>query len=110
MRSETQTPILRIDPATGLLDAVRQSPSPNQDARPADSQLDLIVVHSISLPPGVYGGFEIDALFRNELHAEAHPYFAGIAHLRVSAHCLIRRSGEITQYVPFERRAWHAGE
>ncbi|MEL6301255.1 MAG: 1,6-anhydro-N-acetylmuramyl-L-alanine amidase AmpD [Pseudomonadota bacterium] len=110
MHSETQTPAICIDPATGLLDAVRQSPSPNQDARPADSQLDLIVVHSISLPPGVYGGHEIDALFCNELDAEAHPYFAGIAHLRVSAHCLIRRSGEVTQYVPIERRAWHAGE
>ena len=109
MHSETQTPVLHIDPETGLLDAVRQSPSPNQDARPAGSQLDLIVVHSISLPPGVYGGPEIDALFGNDLDPDAHPYFAAISDLRVSAHCLIRRTGEITQYVPFERRAWHAG-
>ncbi len=68
------------------------------------------MVHGISLPPGQFGGPWIDALFTNRLAPDAHPYFAGICHLRVSAHALIRRDGEVIQYVPFHRRAWHAGE
>ncbi|MBW4953645.1 1,6-anhydro-N-acetylmuramyl-L-alanine amidase AmpD, partial [Klebsiella pneumoniae] len=69
----------------------------------------LLVVHNISLPPGEFGGPWIDALFTGTLDPAAHPYFADIAHLRVAAHCLIRRDGEIVQYVPFDKRAWHAG-
>ncbi|STV59384.1 N-acetylmuramoyl-L-alanine amidase [Klebsiella pneumoniae] len=69
----------------------------------------LLVVHNISLPPGEFGGPWIDALFTGTLDPHAHPFFAEIAHLRVSAHCLIRRDGEIVQYVPFDKRAWHAG-
>jgi AmpD protein len=83
--------------------------SPNCDDRPADGDIDLIVVHGISLPPGEYGGAWIDDLFLNCLDAQAHPYFATIADLQVSTHVLIRRDGELVQYVPFTRRAWHAG-
>ncbi|MDS4040023.1 MAG: 1,6-anhydro-N-acetylmuramyl-L-alanine amidase AmpD [Candidatus Competibacter sp.] len=101
---------MRIDPATGLLDAARYLPSPNCDDRPAGVGVDLIVVHGISLPPGEFGGSWIDALFANTLDPAAHPYFQAIAGLRVSAHLLIRRDGELAQYVPFHRRAWHAGE
>ena len=101
---------MRVDSTTGLLDMARQSPSPNCDDRPAGSLVDLIVIHGISLPPGEFGGSWIDALFTNTLDLSAHPYFQTLAGLRVSAHLLIRRDGEIVQYVPFQRRAWHAGE
>jgi N-acetyl-anhydromuramoyl-L-alanine amidase len=98
-----------IDPATGLLAAARQEPSPNCDDRPPGVQPDLVVVHGISLPPGGFGGPWIDRLFTNSLPAEAHEYFATIADLRVSTHLLVRRDAELVQYVPFHRRAWHAG-
>lgn len=100
---------MEVDKETGLLDCAVQIPSPNQDERPAGAQPDLIVVHSISLPPGEYGGPHIGELFTNRLDPSAHPYFATIAGLRVSAHLLIRRDGRIEQFVPFHRRAWHAG-
>ena len=92
-----------------LLDA-RQLASPNFDERPADCELSLIVIHGISLPPGEYGGPEIDRFFTNTLDPAAHPYFSEIAQLRVSSHLLIRRGGEVVQYVPFLKRAWHAGQ
>jgi AmpD protein len=98
-----------IDTVTGWLQPARQLPSPNCDDRPAGTEPDLVVVHGISLPPGEFGGPWIDRLFTNTLPAEAHPYFATIVDLRVSAHLLLRRDGEIVQYVPFHRRAWHAG-
>lgn len=84
-------------------------PSPNCDSRPGGDPPDLIVVHNISLPPGEYGGPFIDDLFCNKLNVAAHPYFAELHTLQVSAHALIRRSGEVIQYVPFHQRAWHAG-
>jgi N-acetyl-anhydromuramoyl-L-alanine amidase len=83
--------------------------SPNQDERPSPAEITLVVVHSISLPPGEYGGDAIERLFTNCLDPAAHPYFAEIAALRVSSHFLIRRDGEAVQFVPLERRAWHAG-
>ncbi len=101
-----------LDPTTGLLRDARQLASPNQDDRPPGAEIDLVVVHGISLPPGELGGPWIDRLFTNRLDPDApgvHPYFREIAHLRVSAHVLVRRAGEIVQYVPFHRRAWHAG-
>jgi len=101
---------LDLDPATGLLARARQVPSPNYDDRPPGVAPDLIVLHGISLPPGEYGGPWIDRLFTNRLSADAHPYFAEIDGLRVSAHALVRRDGEIVQYVPFPQRAWHAGQ
>jgi AmpD protein len=91
------------------IDWARHCPSPNQDARPEDCIIDLLVIHNISLPPGEFGGPWIDALFSNQLPAAAHPFFAEITALRVSSHLLIRRDGELVQYVPLQRRAWHAG-
>lgn len=93
----------------GWLNTARRLPSPNFDKRPEGIGVDLLVVHGISLPPGEFGGGHIFELFTNTLDPDAHPYFADIAHLRVSAHLLIRRDGEIWQFVPFERRAWHVG-
>ena len=99
----------RIDEATGLLAAVRQVLSPHFDARPAGVAASLIVVHGISVPPAHFGGPWIDQLFTGNLSPHAHPGFASIAALRVSAHVLIRRDGSVTQYVAFQMRAWHAG-
>jgi N-acetyl-anhydromuramoyl-L-alanine amidase len=103
------TAALRIDVGTGLLLAARQVLSAHWDARPAGVVPDLIVVHGISLPEGVFGGPWIDQLFCGNLPASAHPGFGEIAALRVSAHAVIRRDGAVTQYVPFGERAWHAG-
>lgn len=94
----------------GWLEPARRLPSPNCDARPENCDIDLLVIHGISLPPGEFGGPWIDALFTNSLSVDAHPYFQEIAGLEVSAHVLIRRDGEVVQYVPFDRRAWHAGQ
>lgn len=98
-----------VDPVTGLLSGARQVLSPFWDERPAGALPELIIVHGISLPPGEYGGPWIDQLFAGNLDGGAHPYFNGLAGLRVSAHVLIRRDGEVVQYVPFGARAWHAG-
>jgi len=92
----------------GILDVGVLVPSPNCDARPA-SVIDLLVIHSISLPPGIYGGDEVERLFTNQLQAHAHPYFAQIAGLRVSSHFYIRRDGTLVQFVSCLQRAWHAG-
>jgi AmpD protein len=92
------------------LENARQLPSPNCSDRPPGERIILLVIHNISLPPGEYGGGHVDELFCNTLDPQAHPYFAGIAHLRVSAHLLIDRQGRLTQYVPFTRKAWHAGQ
>lgn len=92
----------------GWLEGVRRVLSPNHDARPA-REISAVVLHSISLPPGQFGSEAIEQLFTNRLDPDAHPYFAAIAELRVSAHLLIRRDGECVQFVPFVRRAWHAG-
>lgn len=91
-----------------LLDA-RQQASANCDARPDENDISLLVIHCISLPPEQFGADYIDQLFCNCLDPAAHPYFQDIHQLRVSAHLLIRRDGELVQYVPFNRRAWHAG-
>lgn len=97
-----------IDSA-GWLRRARRVVSPNRDPRPDADDISLLVIHGISLPPGRFGGPWIDALFTNTLDPAAHPYFAGIAGLRVSAHLMIRRTGVATQYVSFDERAWHAG-
>lgn len=83
--------------------------SPNQGPRPAQAAIDLVVLHSISLPPGVYGGAEVHALFTNVLDWDAHPYFQGIRGLRVSAHFFVQRNGSLWQFVSCQHRAWHAG-
>jgi len=102
--------MFELDQHTGLISEAHVIASPNCDARPADCAPNLIVVHGISLPPGEFGGPWIDMLFTNKLPAGAHPYFATIADVRVSAHFLIRRDGKLIQYVPIDRRAWHAGD
>jgi AmpD protein len=83
--------------------------SPNFGPRPEAAQIDLVVVHSISLPPGVYGGVEVQQLFTNTLDWDAHPYFQGIRGVQVSAHFFIRRDGALWQFVSCDARAWHAG-
>ena len=88
----------------------KRVPSPNFGPRPQNVDLDLIVVHSISLPPGQYGGPEIEALFTNTLDWDAHPYFAQIRGLQVSSHFVIRRDGTLMQFVSVLDRAWHAGQ
>ena len=98
---------MKID-LEGILDVGVLVPSPNCDARPA-SVIDLLVIHSISLPPGIYGGDEVECLFTNQLQAHAHPYFAQIAGLQVSSHFYIRRDGTLVQFVSCLQRAWHAG-
>lgn len=105
----TAAPRIHLDAATGLLGGARQVLSPHFDERPAGSQPELLVIHGISLPPGQFGGPWIDQLFTGNLPPHAHPSFQDIAGLRVSAHAVIRRDGAITQYVPFGKRAWHAG-
>lgn len=97
------------DRRSGWLGDAQAVPSPNFDARPADVDIDLLVVHAISLPPGQFGGPYIEQLFTNRLASEAHPYFADIHTLRVSAHFLITREGRLLQFVDVFARAWHAG-
>lgn len=104
-----QSSSLHLDAATGRWTAAAQIASPHCDARPCD-EISLLVVHNISLPPGEFGHRYIDDLFLGQLDPDAHPYFAAIAHLRVSAHACVFRDGRITQYVPTTLRAWHAGE
>jgi N-acetyl-anhydromuramoyl-L-alanine amidase len=100
---------LQIDLDSGLLRGANYIPSPNCDARPAGVETSLIVVHGISLPPGDFGGPWIERLFTNSLPLDAHEYFAQIGPIKVSSHLVLARCGEITQYVKFTDRAWHAG-
>ncbi|MCG6953562.1 MAG: 1,6-anhydro-N-acetylmuramyl-L-alanine amidase AmpD [Betaproteobacteria bacterium] len=95
--------------AEGFVARARRVASPNFDERPAGTAVSLLVVHAISLPPGVFGGDAIERLFTNRLDPGAHPAFAPIAQLRVSAHFLLRRDGELIQFVSADKRAWHAG-
>lgn len=95
--------------ADGWCAAARRVPSPNCDERSQGSAVDLLIIHNISLPPGEFGGPYIEALFCNRLDFDAHPYFAQLRALRVSAHFLVRRDGSLLQFVPTDRRAWHAG-
>ncbi|WP_186405344.1 1,6-anhydro-N-acetylmuramyl-L-alanine amidase AmpD [Candidatus Accumulibacter aalborgensis] len=97
-----------ISPDGWLGDALRLE-SPNHDDRPQGEAVSLIVVHAISLPPGQFGGDGIVQLFSNRLDPAAHPYFSQISALRVSAHFLVRRDGELIQFVSCRQRAWHAG-
>jgi AmpD protein len=98
----------RID-ADGILPKARQISSPNFDERPAGVSIELIVIHNISLPPGEFGGNGVVELFTNRLDPEQHSYYRNIHQLRVSSHFFIRRDGELIQFVPCLKRAWHAG-
>lgn len=95
--------------AEGWLATAERHPSPNCDDRPADRAIELIVIHNISLPPGVFDGQAVIDLFTNRLDWDAHPYYDTIRGLRVSAHFFVRRDGSVIQFVPCSRRAWHAG-
>ena len=101
---------VKLDDKAQWLENTRQVPSPNCDNRPAGADISLLVVHGISLPPGEFGSSCIEQLFCNTLDSGAHPYFEQLKDLRVSAHLLINRRGEIVQFVPFHKRAWHAGQ
>lgn len=103
------TPVRDPEGDAGWLLGARRVPSQNCDERPADETIQLVVIHAISLPPNEFGGPGIVQLFTNCLDPVAHPYFREIEGLRVSAHLLVRRDGELIQFVPCARRAWHAG-
>lgn len=94
---------------TGRISGVRWCPSPNFGSRPEGADISLLVVHNISLPPGQFGGDAIERFFCNCLDTSKHPYFETIAELKVSAHALVRRDGEVVQFVSLLDRAWHAG-
>lgn len=98
----------RVD-EKGYLHGARQLRSPNFDARPKDAQVEVLIVHCISLPAGQYEGSDVEQLFMNQLDTQKQPDYADLKGLRVSAHLFIRRDGEIVQFVPFNARAWHAG-
>ncbi len=100
---------MRVNTETGLLEGVLFLPTDNQDDRPKGVAIDVLVIHAISMPPGEYGNGDIERLFGNTLDFETHPFFMSISGIRVSAHLLVRRNGEVVQFVPFMQRAWHAG-
>lgn len=93
----------------GVLPGVRYLPSPNCDDRPPGESVHLVVIHAISLPPGQFGGDDVERLFTNTLDPLVHPDYQAIRDLRVSAHFFIRRTGALIQFVPVTKRAWHAG-
>jgi len=99
---------LKLD-AQGWLSGVRRVASPNHDARPPHTPIDLLVIHNISLPPNEYGGDAVERFFTNTLDHSAHPYFEQLNGVRVSSHFLVRRDGQVVQFVSCNRRAWHAG-
>lgn len=101
------TPLIGPD---GWHRRARAVPSPNFGPRPAHAHIDLLVLHSISLPPGQYGGPQVEQLFTNTLDCGAHPYFDALRGLQVSAHFFVRRTGELVQFVSCHDRAWHAGQ
>ena len=93
-----------------LLIGATQKISPNCSQRENAEQIDLLIIHNISLPPGEFETGYVEQLFCNKLNPNVHPYFAEISHLKVSSHLFISRAGEVTQFVPFDKKAWHAGE
>jgi AmpD protein len=100
---------VKIDINTGLLEGANYLASPHCNARPAEMPIDMVVIHGISLPPNEFGTGWVEKFFCGNLDPKAHPYFETISHLNVSSHLFIDRQGSITQFVPFTRRAWHAG-
>jgi len=98
-----------INQQTGLIEGVRYLPSPHADHRPDGMAIDLLVIHAISLPPNQFSGDAVEKFFTNQLDCTSHPFYEQIADMKVSAHLFIRRDGHLLQFVPFHRRAWHAG-
>lgn len=109
MLSDDTLNLMHVNITEHRVDGAGFIPSPNCNERP-DGEISLLVIHNISLPPGQFGGGHITELFTNSLDPEGHPFFAEIEGLEVSAHLLIERDGRMTQFVPFDRRAWHAGQ
>lgn len=103
------TRAMKLNPQTSLIENVLFRDSPNCDLRPENTEINLLVIHNISLPPNEFGSPDVDALFMNTLNCDAHPFYDSLKNLRVSSHLFIRRDGEFIQYVPFNKRAWHAG-
>lgn len=101
---------VQINTQTGLIEGCEFKNSPHCDERPNQQDISLLVIHNITLPPGEFNGPYIDQLFMGNLDIAAHPFFEEIKHLKVSPHALICRDGKLIQYVPFNKRAWHAGE
>jgi AmpD protein len=99
-----------VDLSQGLMQGARFLRSPHFDERPSGEEITLVVVHSISLPPGQFGGDAVERLFLGTLNPDAHPSFVDLEGVRVSSHLFIRRTGEVIQFVPFQQRAWHAGQ
>lgn len=115
MTAQTQTDMQTPTPGAGewrggWLALARHCPSPNHGPRPPGTVVELVLIHSISLPPGEYGGEAIERLFTNRLDWDAHPYYRQIRGIQVSAHFLVRRQGDLVQFVDTGERAWHAGE
>lgn len=100
---------MRYESNTGLIEGAGYIASPNFNERPAGVAPEALIIHAISLPPEDFGGDGVERLFTNRLDPEAHPYYKEIAGLEVSAHLFIRRDGEVIQFVPLDKRAWHAG-
>ena len=100
----------QVDKESGLIVPSRFVPSPNHDTRPDPTDISLLVIHGISLPPGEFGGDHVERFFTNRLEAAEHPYFVHIHNVKVSSHLFIRRDGELVQFVPLHLRAWHAGQ
>lgn len=101
---------MRIHPSTHLIVGAEFIASPNYDERPDGANIELLVIHNISLPPNEFGGSYVKDFFCNKLDASMHPYFKEIEGMEVSSHLLIERSGKLIQFVPFHKRAWHAGK
>ena len=101
--------MLEVEKVSGLLAGANYVPSPNFDARPTDIGIDALIIHAIAMPPGESGGTDIEQLFCNRLDFTRHPFYHKIEGLTVSSHLLIRRDGQVVQFVPFNKRAWHAG-
>lgn len=107
--SSTRTTYV-VDTVTGWLNGARRVPSPNFNERPVGTNIDLLIIHNISLPPGQFGGRYVEHFFTNQLTWDEHPFFETIQDVKVSSHLFIRRKGEVVQFVPFNMRAWHAGQ
>ncbi len=101
---------MKLDPERGLIQEAQFVSSPNYDERPEDTKISLMTIHGISLPPGEFGGPWVEDFFTNSLDENSHPYFKEIKPLKVSSHLFIRRDGSLFQFVPLQKRAWHAGE
>ncbi len=108
-RSKINDSDVRISSGDGAISIAKQISSPNFDDRPDGTNIEAIIIHAISLPPGKYGGAHVEHFFCNELNEDEHPYFEEIADIKVSSHFYIRRNGELVQFVPVDKRAWHAG-